>query len=109
MALVNMMQSAEEAKESSVTYDATDAPKYPYGLELRLDEEGLGKLGISTPPAVGTQMIITAKVMVTSASQYQTQNGEPEMSSCWQITDMEVSGSPTAGKAADSLYGGNND
>jgi hypothetical protein len=107
MALVNMMQSPEEAKEDYVIADPSDAPKYPYGLEIRLDEESLAKLGMTTPPAVGTQMLITAKVTVTSASQYQTQNGEAEASSCWQITDMEVSGSPSNGNAAQSLYGSN--
>jgi hypothetical protein len=109
MALVNMQQSAEEAKEANtVTGESDDGPRYPYGLELRLDEEALGKLGITAPPAVGTTMTITAKVIVTSASQHQTQGGDPEYSSCWQITDMEC-GSSAGDKqvsAASQLYGG---
>lgn len=107
MAMINMQQSAEEAKErETVTQgEASDQPRYPYGLEIRLDEESLAKLGMTAPPAVGSQMIITAKVTVASASQYQTQGNETEASSCWQITDMEVSGSQTSNTAAQSLYG----
>lgn len=110
MALVNMQQSAEEAKESNNagTGEDSDAPRYPYGLELRLDEEALAKLGITAPPSVGTTMMITAKVIVTSASQHQTQGGDPEFSSCWQITDMECgsSASDKQAGAASQLYGG---
>jgi hypothetical protein len=98
MTLVNMKQNAEEAQEATL---AADAPEYPYGLELRLDEEALAKLGLTQPPAVGTTMQITAQVTVTSASQYQTQDGGAEASSCWQITDMaiEPSASTNATKA----------
>jgi hypothetical protein len=106
MAMTSMKMSAEEAKEE-MTCDSTPR-EYPYGLEIRLDDEGLAKLGMSTPPAVGAEMVITAKVIVTSASQYQNQGSDPEMSSCWQITDMEVAASSST-NAAKSLYGGSND
>lgn len=92
MKLVNMQQSAEEANEKAIVEqgDATDAPRYPYGLELRLDEESLAKLGFQAPPQVGTTFVIQAKVVVSSASAYQTQGGEAEYGSCWQITDLGV-------------------
>lgn len=107
MALVNMKQSAEEAKENGccAAPDSSDAPQYPWGLQISLDEESLAKLGMSAPPAVGSQMTITARVTVTSASQYQTQGNEKEASSSWQITDMEVSAAPSSTDAAQSLYG----
>lgn len=103
MAMISMKQSAEEAKEECAV--SCEPREYPYGLEIRLDEESLSKLGLTAPPAVGSEMVITAKVVVTSASQYQTQGQEAESSSCWQITDMEVSGSQTRSTAAQSLYG----
>lgn len=110
MALVNMQQSPEEAKKNAICCDsdAPDQPRYPYGLELHLDEETLNKLGLTAPPAVGTTMMINAKVMVTSASQYQRQGGEKESSSCWQITDLECGSSATdqQANAASTLYGG---
>lgn len=109
MALVNMQQTAEEAKESNACCEpvSPDAPRYPWGLELNLDEGTLAKLGITAPPAVGTTMMITAKVVVTSASQYQRQGGEKESSSCWQITDLECGSSAGAqqASAASALYG----
>ncbi len=104
MAMVSMKMDAEEAKEATQPA-AKDAPEYPYGLELRLDDKALAKLGITQPPAVGTGLTITAKVTVVSASAYQTQGGEPETSSCWQITDMAVSGAQNAGDKAAALYG----
>ncbi len=104
MAMVNMKMDPEEAKEQ-VTPEVGDAPQYPYGLELRLDDKSLAKLGMTSPPAVGTEMSITARVVVSSASQYQTQGGEAEASSCWQITDMEASSVSAKGDKAQALYG----
>lgn len=92
-----MKQDPEEARELAAP-EAADAPQYPYGLELRLDDKALAKLGLTTPPAVGTQLTITALVTVTSASSYQTQGGEAEASSCWQITDMGIA--PAANTSA---------
>lgn len=109
MALVSMKMSSEEAKEYNECGPSGSAPEYPYGLQISLDEEGLAKLGMSTPPAVGTELRITAKVTVVSASQYQRQGGDAEASSSWQITDMEVGGAQQTTSAAESLYGGNND
>lgn len=107
MALVSMKQSAEEAKEDAGCCIAgSDLPEYPYGLSLSLNEETLAKLGLTAPPAVGTTMMITAKVVVTSASQYQSQGKETESNSSWQITDLEC-GSTQASQqsaAASALY-----
>ncbi len=104
MAMVSMKMDKEEAKEMSQPVES-DAPQYPYGLELRLDDKALAKLGMTQPPAVGTSMTITARVVVTTASSYQTQGGEAESSSCWQITDMEVGADQAKPSAATSLYG----
>lgn len=104
MAMVNMKMDKEEAKEITQP-EPSDAPRYPYGLEMRLDDKSLAKLGMTQPPAVGTTMTVTAKVVVTSASSYQTQGGEAEANSCWQITDMEVSADQSKPSAAASLYG----
>ena len=93
MAMVNMKRSAEEAGEGNEA-TACSKSEYSYGLEIRLDEEALAKLGIGAPPAVGTVMQITASVTVSSASQNKTMDGEVEASSCWQITDMEVAAKP---------------
>lgn len=107
--MVNMQMSAEEAKEYSGLASTPDnAPKYPYGLCLDLCDESLAKLGISSLPAVGTQMTLTAKVIVTRTGAYQTQDGESEASMGLQITDMELGGqgaAPAPRDMAASLYG----
>lgn len=104
MVMVNMQMSAEEAKEQT---EPTAAPKYPYGLELQLDDDALAKLGLTQPPAVGTKLTIQCAVEVTSASSCQTQGQEAEASSCWQITDMGIRpAASTSANAAGLLYPG---
>lgn len=101
--MINMKMTKEETKEyTSLT--PSGAPEYPYGLSIDLDDGSLEKLGITDLPKVGDEMTITAKVVVTSTSSYDTQGGDPEKRVCLQITDMEVSGAPRADTAS-VLYG----
>jgi hypothetical protein len=95
MTMVNMQMSAEEAKEYGSPVDGGNLPKYPYGLCLSLDDDSLEKLGIEGPVSVGTEMMITAKVKVTSTSQREDQGGESESRMELQITDMEIGGVAT--------------
>lgn len=103
MSMINMKMSPKEAQEWAEP-TAADAPEYPYGLCIQLDEEGLAKLGITTPPPVGTQLTITARCVVTNTSQYQTQGKENEASVGLQITDMEVGEASSGADAASMLY-----
>lgn len=106
--MVNMKMSREEAKEYTLGAEVDDSPKYPYGLRLDLNDDSLEKLGITALPKVGTEMTITAKVVVTSVSAYDSQGGEPEQNVCLQITDMEIGNSQAErnNSAANALYGG---
>jgi hypothetical protein len=120
MALVDMAMSPEEAKEeygcgcapTSLNSDDPSAPKYPYGLELSLNEESLQKLGLTQLPAVGTKMRITAECTVSRTSAYQSQGGEPEQNVSLQITSMDVGttegGDDQEPDIAELLYGGGN-
>jgi hypothetical protein len=105
MAMINMKQEAErEEMPGEVEYDE---PMYPYGLCLHLSQDEMEKLGITTLPAVGTEMTITAKAFVKGTSAYETQGGK-DMSMDLQITDMEIGASenaPTAERSATLLYG----
>lgn len=104
--MINMKMSKEQAKEySGATVAGGNEPAYPYGLELCLDDEGLKKLGYTEPPAVGTQLTLTAKIVVTSTGVNQQQDGDKEARCSLQITDMELSDGKTG---AQKLYQGMN-
>ena len=105
MALINMKMSREEAAEMSQSVDS-DMPEYPYGLCIDLDDDALEKLGITSLPKVGTEMMIRAKVVVRSTRAYNTQGGESEASAGLQITDMEIENNQGRNdSAANMLYG----
>jgi hypothetical protein len=105
MSMINMKMSREEAKEYNTIEANHDAPEYPYGLRIDLNDDSLEKLGITALPKVGTEMTMTCKVTVTSVSAYDRQGGEAEQSVCLQITDMELGAGKTQSDAATSLYG----
>lgn len=92
MSLVSMKMSAEESKEYGGAIASTDyqGPEYPYGLSIDLDDGSLEKLGITSLPKVGGEMMITAKCVVKSVSANQMQGGDQETRVCLQITDMEI-------------------
>lgn len=104
--MVNMKMSREEATEQ-MEPKADDAPQYPWGLCLDLDDDALAKLGITGDlPPVGTQLSVQALVTVTRTGAYQTQGQEKESSLGLQITDMEIGPAPETSAAAKSLYSG---
>lgn len=107
MPMISTKMSPAEAK-SYYEPTAGDAPAYSYGTCLNLDTELLERLGMATPPAVGTEFTLTAKVVVTAARSSQEQDGDKRASSEMQITDMELNeASAEAGPSAASvLYGG---
>lgn len=86
----NMQLTASEAKEYEGNFVETDAPKYPWGLEIRLNENSLKKLDMAELPAVGKVCVVSAKAVVTSASQRQEADGDTNRSVELQITDLEL-------------------
>jgi len=89
MSLVNMKMSSEERGEYS-TANQIQEPSYPYGLSIDLDDGSMEKLGITALPKVGSEMMITAKVVVKSVSSNQYEGSDAESRMCLQITDMEI-------------------
>ena len=63
--------------------------RYPYGLELRLDDESMKKLGIELP-AVGKEISVTAKATVNEASARESTDGGKRLSCTLQITKLKV-------------------
>lgn len=110
MAMVDMMLSKEEAQEENGCVSAdSDLPRYPYGLSLCLDDDSLQKLGITAMPAIGTEMMVTARVKVTGVRSRETQDekgSDSESSVDLQITSMELSSAQEEKSTAAVLYGG---
>lgn len=103
--MISMKLSPAEAKAETMLAEANEAPEYPYGLSICLDDEVLAKLGITEMPAIGSTFMLTARVEVCSTSQYQNQDGADKSMSL-QITDMELAGEGAAQKSiADRIYG----
>ena len=103
--MVSMQMTADEAKEyTSCEAKPGDGPKYPYGLCLYLNDATLKKLGLELPN-VGTELTLTAKVVVISVGMNQQQDGDKEERAEMQITDMELA-SASGPSAASVLYGG---
>lgn len=102
------MQSMKMTKAEAKTYlgapiEPGDAPAYPYGLTLHLDDDTLKKLGMTEVPAVGTEMLLQGKVVVTSCGMNQEQDGDKKSRCELQITDMELHDSAAKEPAA-KLY-----
>lgn len=82
----HMMMTDDEQKEGEPAL-AVNKPKYPYGLEVRLDDSSLKKLGIKELPPVGTKMRLDAKVHVSGAMSNEGDHGKYR-SVTLQITHM---------------------
>ena len=104
--LIDMQMSAEETREQMNPTPA-DAPKYPWGLCLTLNDDSLEKLGVTALPAVDTEVTIVAKAVVSSTREYETQGDGSERTVELQITDMQLDGldRDLFGRAAEMLYG----
>lgn len=115
MKLVSMEFDQAEAKAESSEVNELEAPKYPYGTCLYLDEKTLDKLGISEMPDVGTMVKIEAMAKVTGTSEREYEGGSHKTLDL-QLTDMgleegaeeEEVGGPSGqfSKAAKTMYGG---
>jgi hypothetical protein len=85
-----MKLSKSEASETMPVEAKQDAPAYPYGLRLELNDETMKKLGLEELPDVGETMMLKAKVVVERVSQNDTKDGKRQDMSL-QITEMELS------------------
>jgi len=110
MSLVNMKMSSEERGEYGSDAAKMAEPAYPYGLCIDLDDGSMEKLGITALPKVGTEMMITAKVVVKSVSSNQYEGSDAESRMSLQITDMDVGQTENAqnDNRANKLYGNTN-
>jgi hypothetical protein len=104
--LVSMKSTPAEKKEMSEPKEYT-GPEYPYGLNVSFNQDSLEKLGIDKLPQVGTEMLLLAKVKVSSASASDSEFGSSKNVSM-QITEACLEGlSKDEEKVASKLYDGN--
>lgn len=101
------MKLTRSESDQAVAIDTKpgDGPAYPWGLCIHLDTETLTKLGFTEPPAVGSELMLSAKVLVTSVGMNQQQDGDKEQRAELQITDMELAPAQTKPDAATVLFG----
>ena len=94
--MISLKLTPEEAKGETLLAEPEpgDAPAYPCGTTLYLDDDTLLKLGISELPPVGTKFTLTAIVEVTGNNARENQEGR-ESSLDLQITDMELGAAQT--------------
>jgi hypothetical protein len=88
--LTSMKRAVKKAKSDSVCCPA-DNSKYPYGLNISLDEDSLEKLDIDISTfGVGDEVEIHARAKVSSVSQSEREGSGKSASLSLQITDMAV-------------------
>jgi hypothetical protein len=104
--LIDMENTAQEAQQA-VNPGASEAPKYPWGLQICLNDDSLDKLGVKTLPSVGTEVTIVAKATVAATRENATEGEGSSSGMDLQITDMQLDGLDTDlfGRAAELLYG----
>lgn len=91
--LVDMKYSKAEAKAQAEQYtkpSPDNEPQYPWGLQIRLEDDSLTKLGIKTLPDVGGEFHLTVVATVQSATESKMASGRVDRCVCLQITMMEV-------------------
>ncbi len=98
--MIDMKRTAAERKGEDSVMMTEDT--YPYGLRLHLNEAEIEKLDMEMK-AVGTELVIVAKVKISSTSSYETEDGN-DRSMSLQITEMEIPNNSEDAKA-ERMYG----
>lgn len=92
--MADMKISDKERKEMYVGPTAPSSmqkgPKYPWGLEIRLDDEALKKLGLDELPDAGVECTLIAIGRVTETSQRENADGKKSRNVTIQIEKLSV-------------------
>jgi hypothetical protein len=109
MKLTSMKLTKSDVERQQEKYSKpapADAERYPYGLELHLDNQVLDKCGLDELPEVGSTMTLMATVKVTSVSSRDEVDGDKRNSVSLQITAMGLESDATDNtKKVEKLYG----
>jgi len=104
MSMVDMKLSPKERKEAEEP--SIESPKYPWGLQLSLDEEQISKLKLDKALGVGESVSLRAVATVSSVSSHESvesSKGASEHVSI-QITALEVQVEKSDAEKASKLY-----
>ena len=91
--LISMKRSPTKKKknENLLCSPCESSEKYPYGLQIRLENESLEKLGIDKLPSAGKTMTLTAEVEVSGSNMHERLGDKtPSMSLELQITKLSL-------------------
>lgn len=105
MALTSMKNEESDGAMCGSPYSPA---KYPYGLQIYLSEDQCDALGITKAVKAGTELALTCRAIVTSATEsLDTDNDSKsnDVSLSIQITDMSVKVQGVVRNAASELYG----
>lgn len=107
MKLTSMKLSKADMEPAPAESVLNDRPSYPWGLQVRLDEDAIAKLGMDLP-TVDTELILVARVNVVSVSsnEHASKGGKSKHRNVeLQITAMGLEDAPADKDAAAELYG----
>ena len=96
------MKLDKKEKKQAVEPAMAEAPDYPYGLSVHLNNDSLDKLEVKKLPSVGDTFEVRARAEVRSVSASDSGSGKNREISL-QITDMEIASAEKEGKEAKSV------
>lgn len=100
MKLISLELDKAEAKAEAGEPCKAEAPRYPYGTSLYLDEVALKKLGLDVE--VGDEVNIVAVGKVTGMSSHEDADGGKHETLDIQLTSMSVEDPDEADEALES-------
>ena len=113
--MVNMARTKAEIKKDKPTKQSVAADKYPWGLEIDLDNDSIKKLGIDAAKyKIGQAVQVVAKAKIERISQCESDQGGINKSITLQITNLQLKSnmsgpSQTASNSNVEKYLKNND
>jgi hypothetical protein len=105
--LTNMKMAPRKERAETAAPSDVHQEEYPYGLRIHLDDEQLKKLGITSLPAVGTEVTLIAKAKVNNVHESTTDGGGGKhayRSVGLQITDLGLKPPKSETKTEDVFY-----
>ena len=102
--LVDMKRTGADENSGATALPVVDSGgQYPYGLQVRLEDEDLDKLGIEDLPAVGTEVKGTFTGVITGTQQDANDSANSSMTiqiCCLQLAaEVEQAGEPKTAAA----------